>query len=140
MDTGLGIRAYSVIEQGKIGLILSGKPQERRKLLEEAAGITRYKARKRVAEVKLEEATANLLRLDDIVAEVERNLRSLKRQAGAARRFQEKQAECGTLLRAVLDGRWAAHRASSRRCASSSAKRRRRETRRSPPTLHRRGG
>jgi chromosome segregation protein len=106
MDTGLGIRAYSVIEQGKIGMILSGKPQERRRLLEEAAGITRYKARKRVAEVKLEEATANLLRLHDIVAEVERNLRSLKRQAGNARRFQEKQSEVRELLRAVLDGRW----------------------------------
>jgi chromosome segregation protein len=106
MDTGLGIRAYSVIEQGKIGMILSGKPQERRKLLEEAAGITRYKARKRVAEVKLEEATANLLRLDDIIAEVERALRSLKRQAGAARRFKEKQEEYRQLLHRVLLGRW----------------------------------
>lgn len=106
MDTGLGIRAYSVIEQGKIGLILSGKPQERRKLIEEAAGITRYKARKKIAEVKLEEATANLLRLDDIVSEIERNLRSLKRQAGAARRFQERQGEWKTLHRAVLGGRW----------------------------------
>ncbi len=106
MDTGLGIRAYSVIEQGKIGLILSGKPQERRKLIEEAAGITRYKARKKIAEVKLEEATANLLRLDDIVSEIERNLRSLKRQAGAARRFQERQAEWKTLQRTVLGGRW----------------------------------
>ena len=77
MDTGLGIRAYSVIEQGKIGMILSGKPQERRKLLEEAAGITRYKARKNVAELKLQEATANLLRLDDVISEVERALRSL---------------------------------------------------------------
>ena len=66
MDTGLGIRAYSVIEQGKIGLILSGKPQERRRLLEEAAGITRYKERRRIAEVKLEEARANLARLDDV--------------------------------------------------------------------------
>jgi chromosome segregation protein len=108
MDTGLGVRAYSVIEQGKIGLILSGKPQERRKLLEEAAGITRYKARKKMAEVKLEEATANLLRLDDIVSEVERNLRSLKRQAGAARRFQEKRAEHKELERRVLHGRWSA--------------------------------
>ncbi len=106
MDTGLGIRAYSVIEQGKIGLILSGKPQERRKLIEEAAGITRYKARKKIAEVKLEEATANLLRLDDIVSEIERNLRSLKRQAGAARRYQERQAESKTVHRAVLGGRW----------------------------------
>jgi len=107
MDTGLGVRAYSVIEQGKIGLILSGKPQERRRLIEEAAGITRYKARKKVAEVKLEEATANLLRLDDIISEVERNLRSLKRQAGAARRFQERQAELKNLERTVLLGRWA---------------------------------
>ncbi|KAB2963967.1 MAG: AAA family ATPase, partial [Thermoanaerobaculia bacterium] len=108
MDTGLGVRAYSVIEQGKIGLILSGKPQERRRLIEEAAGITRYKARKKVAEVKLEEATANLLRLDDIIAEIERNLRSLKRQAGAARRYQERLAEAKRLERVVGLGRWAA--------------------------------
>jgi chromosome segregation protein len=107
MDTGLGIRAYSVIEQGKIGMILSGKPQERRKLIEEAAGITRYKARKSVAEVKLQEATANLLRLDDVISEVERALRSLKRQASAARRYQEKEIEYRELLEKVLSGRWA---------------------------------
>jgi len=107
MDTGLGIRAYSVIEQGKIGMILSGKPQERRRLLEEAAGITRYKARKRIAEVKLEEALGNLLRLDDIISEVERALRSLKRQASAARRYQQKEREYRDLLRQVLLGRWA---------------------------------
>ncbi len=107
MDTGLGIRAYSVIEQGKIGMILSGKPQERRKLIEEAAGITRYKARKSVAEVKLQEATANLLRLDDVISEVERALRSLKRQASSARRYQEKEVEYRELLEKVLTGRWA---------------------------------
>ncbi|MFL6193091.1 MAG: chromosome segregation protein SMC [Thermoanaerobaculia bacterium] len=108
MDTGLGIRAYSVIEQGKIGMILSGKPQERRKLIEEAAGITRYKARKSVAELKLQEAMSNLLRLDDVISEVERALRSLKRQAGAARRYQEKEKEYRELLEQVLLGRWAA--------------------------------
>src|ERR1700712_4681054 len=108
MDTGLGIRAYSVIEQGKIGIILSGKPQERRKLIEEAAGITRYKARKGIAEIKLQEAMSNLLRLDDVISEVERALRSLKRQAGAARRYQEKEKEYRELLEAVLLGRWAA--------------------------------
>ncbi|HEX4963735.1 MAG TPA: chromosome segregation protein SMC [Thermoanaerobaculia bacterium] len=108
MDTGLGIRAYSVIEQGKIGMILSGKPQERRKLIEEAAGITRYKARKGIAEVKLQEATSNLLRLDDVISEVERALRSLKRQASAARRYQEKEKEYRELLEQVLLGRWAA--------------------------------
>jgi chromosome segregation protein len=107
MDTGLGIRAYSVIEQGKIGMILSGKPQERRRLIEEAAGITRYRERKRVAEIKLEETLANLLRIDDIVAEVDRALRSLKRQAGAARRYQQVEKEYRELLHRVLLGRWA---------------------------------
>jgi chromosome segregation protein len=114
MDTGLGLRAYSVIEQGKIGMILSGKPQERRKLLEEAAGITRYKARKNIAELKLQEATANLLRLDDVISEVERALRSLKRQASAARRYQEKEHEYRGLLARVLLGR---HRLQSVRLA-----------------------
>jgi len=108
MGTGLGLRAYSVIEQGKIGMILSGKPQERRKLIEEAAGVTRYRTRKKIAEVKLEEATANLLRLNDIVDEIERNLRSLRRQAGAARRYQEKHAELRRLLEATLTGGFAA--------------------------------
>jgi chromosome segregation protein len=114
MDTGLGIRAYSVIEQGRIGMILSGKPQERRKLLEEAAGITRYKARKNVAELKLQEAAANLLRLDDVISEVERALRSLKRQASAARRYQEAEREYRGLLARVLAGR---HRLQSARLA-----------------------
>jgi chromosome segregation protein len=107
MDTGLGIRAYSVIEQGRIGMILSGKPQERRKLIEEAAGITRYKNRKRLASLKLEDAAADLLRLDDIISEVERSLRSLKRQANAARRHRERRDGYRELLDAVLLARWA---------------------------------
>ena len=106
MDTGLGIRAYSMIEQGKIGMILSGKPQERRRLIEEAAGITRYRERRRLAEVKLEEARANLARLDDIVSEVERSLRSLKRQSNAAQRYGARQEAFNHLLRRVLEGRW----------------------------------
>jgi chromosome segregation protein len=106
MDTGLGIRAYSVIEQGRIGMILSGKPQDRRKLIEEAAGITRYKNRKRLATLKLEDATADLLRLDDIILEVERRLRSLKRQANAARRYGERREAYRELLEAVLQERW----------------------------------
>ncbi|HVS15784.1 MAG TPA: AAA family ATPase, partial [Thermoanaerobaculia bacterium] len=107
MDTGLGIRAYSVIGQGQIGQILSSKPLERRKLIEEAAGVTRYRQRKRLAELKLEEATANRMRLDDIVAEVERALRSLKRQSNAARRYQKRQREHRGLLRRVLVARYA---------------------------------
>ncbi len=106
MDTGLGIRSYSVISQGQVDTILSGNPQERRKLLEEAAGITRYKARKRVAEIKLEEAGSNLQRLDDILSEAERTLRSLKRQANAARRYREKESEHDVLLGVLNLRRW----------------------------------
>jgi chromosome segregation protein len=87
MDTGLGAKAYAIIEQGKIGLILSSRPTDRRQLIEEAAGITKYKARRRAAELKLEAAEQNLLRIDDIVFEVEKQRASLKRQAAKARRF-----------------------------------------------------
>jgi chromosome segregation protein len=77
LGTGLSVRAYSVIEQGRIDQVLSTKPQDRRRLIEEAAGITKYKAKRKLAEVKLEETRANLLRLSDIVNEVERNCASL---------------------------------------------------------------
>ena len=72
MDTGLGAKAYAIIEQGKIGMILSSRPTDRRQLIEEAAGITKYKARRRQAELKLEAARQNLTRIDDIVFEVEK--------------------------------------------------------------------
>jgi chromosome segregation protein len=88
MDTGLGSKAYSIIEQGKIGLILSSKPADRRALIEEAAGITKYRARRRQTALKLEAAQQNLLRVNDIVHEVEKQLESLKRQAGRARRYR----------------------------------------------------
>jgi chromosome segregation protein len=87
MDTGLGAKAYAIIEQGKIGMILSSRPTDRRQLIEEAAGITKYKARRRAAELKLEAAQQNLTRIDDIVYEVEKQRGSLKRQAAKARRF-----------------------------------------------------
>ncbi|HQR47444.1 MAG TPA: AAA family ATPase, partial [Thermoanaerobaculia bacterium] len=92
LGTGLGVRAYSIIEQQKIELILSTKPQDRRRLIEEAAGVSKYKIRKRQAELKLEETRANLLRLSDIVGEIERTCASLKRQASRAARWKE-QAE-----------------------------------------------
>ena len=88
MDTGLGSKAYSIIEQGKIGQILSSKPTERRAIIEEAAGITKYKARRRQTQLKLEAAQQNLLRVNDIVNEVEKQLESLKRQASKARRWR----------------------------------------------------
>jgi chromosome segregation protein len=89
MDTGIGTNAYSLIGQGKIDLVLSSKPEDRRFLFEEAAGIIKYKSRKRVAMRKLESADQNLLRLGDIVAEVQRQMRTLKRQVTAAIRHRE---------------------------------------------------
>ncbi|MEX1127162.1 MAG: chromosome segregation protein SMC [Vicinamibacterales bacterium] len=88
MDAGLGIKAYAVIEQGKIGQILSARPTDRRQLIEEAAGVTKYKSRRRQAELKLEAAQQNLTRVDDIVFEVEKQRGALKRQAGKARRYR----------------------------------------------------
>ncbi len=88
MDTGLGAKAYAIIEQGKIGLILSSRPTDRRQLIEEAAGVTRYKARRRAAELKLEAAQQNLTRIDDIVFEVDKQRGTLKRQASKARRYR----------------------------------------------------
>ncbi|HQL94422.1 MAG TPA: chromosome segregation protein SMC [Candidatus Hydrogenedentes bacterium] len=89
MDTGVGTNAYSLIGQGKIDLVISSRPEDRRFLFEEAAGIIKYKTRKRVAMRKLESADQNMLRLGDIIAEVERQMRSLKRQVNAAIRHRE---------------------------------------------------
>jgi chromosome segregation protein len=88
MDTGLGAKAYAIIEQGKIGQVLSSRPTDRRQLIEEAAGVTKYKARRRAAELKLDAARQNLTRIDDIVFEVEKQRGTLKRQAAKARRYQ----------------------------------------------------
>ena len=88
MDTGIGTEAYSVIEQGKVDVLLRANPTERRAIFEEAAGISRYKARRREAERKLDRTQQNLLRVGDIIEEVERRLRSVKLQAGKARNFQ----------------------------------------------------
>jgi chromosome segregation protein len=88
MDTGVGTRAYSIIEQGKIGMIINSKPEDRRSLIEEAAGVTKFKARKKTALRKIDATRQNLLRLGDIVSEVRRQMNSLKRQAQRAERFK----------------------------------------------------
>ncbi|MBT0666095.1 chromosome segregation protein SMC [Geobacter pelophilus] len=88
MDTGVGARAYSIIEQGRIGMILMAKPEERRFLIEEAAGVTKFKSRKQVALKKIESTRQNLLRIGDVVAEIKRQLGSLQRQAKKAERFK----------------------------------------------------
>ena len=116
MDSGLGVKAYAVIEQGKIGQILSSRPAERRALIEEAAGVTKYKSRRRAAELKLEAAQQNLTRVDDIIFEVEKQRGALKRQAARARRYKRLREE----LRA------------GSRCSSRAATRRSRATSRPP--------
>ena len=88
MDTGIGRSSYSIMEQGKIDQLLSSKPEDRRAVFEEAAGITKFKSQKKEALRKLDYTEANLVRIRDIVEEVERQMRSLQRQAGKARRYQ----------------------------------------------------
>lgn len=91
--TGLSGSHYAIIEQGRIGQILSAKPADRRNLIEEAAGISKFRTRQRAAEARLETAKTNLNRIADIVSEVEKNANSLRRQAGKTRRFLALQEE-----------------------------------------------
>ncbi|HPF99699.1 MAG TPA: chromosome segregation protein SMC [Kiritimatiellia bacterium] len=93
MDTGVGTNSYSLMEQGRIDLILSSRPEDRREVFEEASGITKFKADKKEAIRKLEHTETNLLRLADIVREVRRQIISLQRQAGKARRYKELQEQ-----------------------------------------------
>ena len=106
MGTGLGPESYAIIEQGRIGQILSNKPADRRAIIEEAAGIGKYKTRKRMAESKLESARQNLSRVFDILEEVGRQSNSLKRQASKAKRYQELHAEMVAHLRRAVSGRF----------------------------------
>ena len=102
MGMGLGPDSYAIIEQGRIGQILNSRPMDRRALIEEAAGITVYKTKRRLAEAKLEAAKVNLSRVNDILVEVEKQLASLKRQASKARRYAELRDEMRGLIRTVL--------------------------------------
>jgi len=89
LGTGVGAESYSIIAQGKIDLVLSSKPEDRRLVFDEASGITKYKAQKRETARKMEETEQNLLRVNDIVTEVKRQIGSLERQANKARRYRE---------------------------------------------------
>jgi len=102
MGIGLGPDSYAIIEQGRIGQILSSKPTDRRAIIEEAAGITKFKTKRRLSEAKLESSKVNLSRINDIYVEVEKQLASLKRQASKARRYAEIREEMRGLLRQVL--------------------------------------
>jgi len=102
MGTGLGPESYALIEQGRIGQILSSRPTDRRAIIEEAAGITKFKTKKRLAEARLEEARTNLNRVNDIFEEVTRQMNSLKRQASKAERYGKLREEMRAKLRVVV--------------------------------------
>jgi len=106
IGTGLGPESYAIIEQGRIGQILSNRPQDRRAIIEEAAGVSKFKTKKRLAEAKLEGAKQNLARVFDILEEVGRQVNSLKRQASKARRYEELKSEMVAQLRKSLTGRY----------------------------------
>ena len=108
MGTGLGPETYALIEQGRIGQILSSRPTDRRAILEEAAGITKFKTKKRLAEARLEDAKLNLARVNDIFDEVSRQMNSLKRQASKAERYAKLREEMRAQLRVVLASKFAA--------------------------------
>ena len=108
MGTGLGPETYALIEQGRIGQILSSRPTDRRAILEEAAGITKFKTKKRLAEARLEDAKLNLARVNDIFDEVTRQMNSLKRQASKAERYAKLREEMRAQLRVVLASKFAA--------------------------------
>jgi chromosome segregation protein len=93
MGTGMGKTSYSIMAQGNITQILSSKPEDRRAIFEEAAGITKFKSQKRESLRKLEATEQNLLRVADLIREVKRQIGSLQRQAGKARRFKQIQIE-----------------------------------------------
>ena len=105
MGTGLGPESYAIIEQERIGQLLSSKPHDRRAIIEEAAGITRFKTKKRLAELRLEQAKQNLARVNDIFEEVTRQMGSLKRQAAKAERYAALRDEMRARLRVVLASR-----------------------------------
>src|SRR5207237_8093949 len=105
LGTGLGPNSYGIIEQGRGGQLLSSRPHDRRDLIEEAAGITKFKAKRKLAESRLEAARQNLSRVNDILAEVDRQRNSLKRQAGKARRFIELRKRMREVLGSVFSTR-----------------------------------
>jgi chromosome segregation protein len=93
LGTGVGTKAYSIVEQGRIGVIVSSRPEDRRHFIEEAAGITKYQRRKQAAERKIEATQQNLLRVSDVLDEMDKRLGSLRRQAKKAERYKEYQSE-----------------------------------------------
>ena len=106
LGTGVGTRAYSIIEQGRVGQIVSARPEDRRSFIEEAAGVTRYKARRKAAERKLEHTQQNLLRVNDVVAELKQRLDSLDRQVKKAEKYKKLRGQMRQIELHQLSHRW----------------------------------
>ena len=106
LGTGLGSRSYSIIEQGMISEVVEARPEEIRGHLEEAAGISRYKERRRETERRIQHTRDNLARLSDLREEVGKHLNRLKRQAAAARRYRKLQQEKRELESRLVTLRW----------------------------------
>ena len=106
LGTGVGTKAYSIIEQGRVGMIVTSKPEERRGLIEEAAGITKYKVKKKAAERRMESTRANLLRVSDVLGEMDKQLGSLRRQAQKAERYKKYREEMRDLELWSMSQRW----------------------------------
>lgn len=121
MGTGLGPESYAIIEQGRIGQILSSKPSDRRAIIEEAAGVSKFKSRKRLAEAKLESSRQNLARINDILEEIVKQVNSLKRQASKAARYKELHGELRALQTTVFASRLVALEAESGRLEAELA-------------------
>jgi len=98
LGTGVGTKAYSIVEQGRIGQIVSARPEDRRLFIDEAAGITKYKQRRKMAERKMDLTRQNLVRVNDIITEIDRNRASLKRQVAKAERFLDYRRELEDLV------------------------------------------
>lgn len=120
MGTGIGRTSYSIMEQGKIDMLLSSKPEDRRAVFEEAAGITKYKTQKKEALRKLDYTEANLVRIRDIIAENERQIRSLSRQASKAKRYQSLFDDVRTLELHLGHKKWREIRAEKAELANST--------------------
>jgi chromosome segregation protein len=114
LDTGAGTRAYSIVDQGQIGAFVDMGPEERRHLLEEVAGISRYKARRGEAQRRMEQTKQNLERLGDLMAEIERQIRSLARQAKKTEKYLSLRQDQERLSRELLAHAWSGHAADKR--------------------------
>lgn len=108
LGTGLGPRSYSIIEQGMVGRIVESKPEDLRVLIEEAAGISKYKERRRETENRIRHTRDNLSRVEDIVGELETQLRRLKRQANEAERYKKLKEEQRNLETQLKTMKWSA--------------------------------